>query len=574
MKSLKEVISSAQAEMAIKKEEQAKKRAEEARKKLGWPEAETKEQAIMNCMDSICNLNFEDGAKAPMAIRLAMKAYPQFFEAELAHPSEEDDDPKDVAATEAAMKNVVNIIDNGLAAAREKFVNGMKEVEKAAIDKVEKVATDVVNSTPADAATNMAAQNGGIGVNIDFGKLNQAFEEDAKVQAAMTAPTPEFRGMATLQQQPIPQFQMDGLPPFGTPMIPPQQPQMPPMTAELMQRIAAQQMMPQSLMVPQPMPPKPLHKVYEPPKPPKPEAKVDSAVEVDLNKINVDGLKTDPVVKKPPEFIQRLVPVSPVVPKPEENLTDNSEMIAKFSKIPLGEIQEIANQHGCNVSFLESPAQGIISVITYEKAENGGNYVTVNPKCFCIDTGMIIDKRVKLIDTCPMIHSTNPIPLEAGEFYELMSTAPKGHGRKELDKQLINDIFYAGLANITKRPMYNQTFKSLNTKVALISIPTKNLNAEERNSIYDFLIKKLMNDGYLDKALSMAPGSRFVFSSPKIEKNDLGTFQLINEGVPCFYGTMPNQVIPVIIDVNKGEVSIRSTGPEHVCTDPNCGCHH
>ena len=100
----------------------------------------------------------------------------------------------------------------------------------------------------------------------------------------------------------------------------------------------------------------------------------------------------------------------------------------------------------------------------------------------------------------------------------------------------------------------------------MISLPTKGLNKEERNALQSFIVK-MDQDGYLDKAISMAPGSRFTFLNSVIDKQNLGTFVLVNERVPLFYGTKALNVTPVIIESNNGKVTIRSDGTHLVNPD-------
>ena len=155
----------------------------------------------------------------------------------------------------------------------------------------------------------------------------------------------------------------------------------------------------------------------------------------------------------------------------------------------------------------------------------------------------------------------------------------KSHAKKVLDEKLFNDIFYGGLMNISKRPMYSKSYKDLNLKLALITLPTRGLNAEERSSLQEYVIK-MDNDGYLDKALSYAPGSRFVFAGNKLDKDHLSSFTLINEGVPAFYGALYTPVNPVKIISKDGQIEIECKNPapasqpaeahHHGCTCGHC----
>lgn len=576
-----------------------------------FPICETQEEALTYCRDLCSSMqNCSEEFKEARALEFARHNYPLLFkkDAEVEnYPTEDSETNIQKMAenlNEQTAKAIKEILDKPITPVEKKEEAKKENTSSEKPAKVEKkdskkVSSDKVeNENASTDDTNMAKVDLGLGIAFDPDAINKAFEEEAMVHAQtvnpwVVQPQPFVAPPASAMFNPqmMQQPQMPVQPPMmpqqimpniaGWPTMVPQQPQMP----------IQPPMMPQPPMAP------PIHKVDEPPKPvAKPQAPQTDGVEVDLKKVNIDGLMAPPTVVQPPEFIQKLPPVpaqqAPAAKEPiKENIADNREIIAKFPKIPLAEIEAIANQNGCNVAFQESPAPGIISVITFEPV-NGKN-MTINPKCFCIDTGMIIDKRLKLIDVCPLVANPNSvIPLECGEFYELRTVNIKDHNRKVLDRQLINDIFYAGTASITKKPMYSTAFKDLNKMVSLISIPTRNINAEQRNSIQNFLLNKLMGEGYLEKAISMAPGSRFEFVTSKLDKDNLGTFTLTNEGVPAFYGAGQLPVNPIIIEVTNGDVSIRSNGDKpdgmnqnaaymqpgnppviDACTDPNCACH-
>lgn len=292
----------------------------------------------------------------------------------------------------------------------------------------------------------------------------------------------------------------------------------------------------------------PVHKVDEPPKQPKPKPAEDN-IGVNIPDMNIDSMKVPPVVKQAPEIIQSIPQAEPI-DNTVSNLFDNSVIIDKFPKVPLKRIQEIANQNSCTVKYDENPHIGLISVMTFDHIQN--RYVP--EKSFVIDTGMIIDKRIKFFAHNPTFN--RELMLEFAPVYELLTS--ESNGRKTLDEKMINDVFVAGHANISKKEMYTESYKKLNTKVALISLPTKGLNKEERVSLQNYVIK-MDQDGYFDSAIKMSPGSRFVFLTKQLDRNNLSDFTLVNEGVPAFYGTIPFNVTPIIIESKGGQVNIRST---------------
>ena len=169
---------------------------------------------------------------------------------------------------------------------------------------------------------------------------------------------------------------------------------------------------------------------------------------------------------------------------------------------------------------------------------------------------MIIDPRAKLIATNPKINPN--VPLEFAQMFELFVIDTKNHNRKLLDEKLINDIFIGGLLNISKKEMYSAEYKKLNTKVALITMPTKGITKEMRNALQEYLMK-MDEHGDFDKAIAMSPnGCRFVFNTDRLDRDHLSDFSMINEGVPLFYGTPAPAVNPTIIESKDGKVSIRA----------------
>ena len=418
--------------------------------------------------------------------------------------------------------------------------------------KYEKEPEPVVDEVPAYEETvevdNNATDSDNNMAKIDFG-FGTAFDPDQINKEMAEQFDPSNPARAFLQQpedilQPMPQMvpqQAPMMPPMGfvNPMMVPQQPVM---------------MHPQGVCAdpncachhanPQPV----IHKVDETPKPKKTPPAEDK-VDHNLEKIQINDLKKPPIVKQAPEIIQPLEPAPPVN-NTVQNMYDNTEIANKYTKIPLLEIQAIANQNACSVKLEEYPAEGIISVATFDHVVNQ----PVPQKSFCIDTGMIIDKRAKLIMTNPVFNQE--VMLEQAPMYEL-TVSSSGGNKKGLDAKLITDIFTAGYLNITKKEMYSENYKALNQKLALITLPTKGLNKEERNALQDYIVK-MDQEGYLDKAIQMAPGSRFVFIAKQLNKTALADFILVNQGVPRFYGTEPLKVLPVIIESKSGKIDIRT----------------
>lgn len=304
-----------------------------------------------------------------------------------------------------------------------------------------------------------------------------------------------------------------------------------------------------------------LHRIDEPAKKKiVPNVAKPDNVDVNLKGVDMtDGMIAPKPAKRSYDIIQPLPEGEPINQTLEKNAVDNGPLIAKIDKVPLQVIEKIANQNGHSVAFYEYPNEGIICVVTY-----GPDGKAVYPKSFCIDTGKIIDARVKLNTNCPILPniSTENVVIEYGKFYELFVIDSKSH-KKVLDEQLLNDMFSAGFLNIKKRPMYSDEYIALNRKLALITIPTKGLNKEQRNAIQNFLIENLDKTGYLDLAIEKSPaGCRFAFLNDVLDKNNLANFTLVNDGVPMFYGAEKPKVVPTIIKVANGIVSIKANGEE------------
>lgn len=441
-----------------------------------------------------------------------------------------------------------------------------QKVEKPSEMKKEKTIIQAeVKTKPEDQKTDMAQGRQAVlnicGAVIDPNKINQGIAEEVDPS------NPARVLIQQSQQPPIPNIAGGQQPVFN------QQAQMMPADMGVFTPGATQQQMGKmcscgdpncpgghgDIVIPMGDKIRVLHRIDEKPKEKPPVAKPDN-VDVELKDVDMTkGMVASKPKTTKPEFIEPLPHGEPINPALEKNAVDNSPLIAKVDKVPLDMIQKIANDNGHSVAFYEYPNEGIISVITY-----GINGNAVYPKSFCIDLGHVIDARVKLITNCPILPNNDPYAqmIEFGKFYELFVIDPKSH-KKVLDTQLLNDMFSAGYMNIKKRPMYTDEYLALNRKLALISIPTKGLNKEQRNAVQTFLIDSLDKTGYLDLAISKTPnGCRFVFLDKELNKKNLANFTLINEGVPKFYGTQAQPVVPTVIKVTNGVVTVKANGED------------
>lgn len=489
-----------------------------------------------------------------------------------------------IAALRCSNANMSNdkIVELATAMVKERYPEMFEEAaSEPKQDEVPAYEETAVDGDPTSNNSDFSRINLGSGAVIDTDQINKGIAESydhsnpargylqQQIPPMVTPTSPAISMNADPQPQQVPVQQV---PVMGVPMMG----QMPPVGQPVPMQPQQTPQNPQGQQFPvNPIFEKPLHKVDEKPKPKPPVAEEDK-VDVELEDVNFKGFQKPPVIKRVPDPVNHKLENPAPVSRTVDNLFDNSAIIQQYPKVPLKQIEQIANNNGCSVAFEEYPYSGLITVMAVNEKGKG-----VLPKSFTIDTGMIIDKRMKLFAACPRFNQEQI--LEFAPVYELMMIDSKNHGRKVLDEKLLNDIFYAGLGNISKREMFSESYKALNRKVALISMPTKRLNKEQRNALQGFLVK-MDNEGYFDKALSIAPGSRFVFLNmdQPLDPNHLGTFTLINEGVPMFYGTMANKVNPVIIEVVDGNVTIRSNGqvvnpdtiPAYKHHPDGCNCGH
>lgn len=273
------------------------------------------------------------------------------------------------------------------------------------------------------------------------------------------------------------------------------------------------------------------HKVDNP-QPPKqkPVKAEEDNVNVDLSNIHVDVNPAKPP-KQWPDSVNNPLPnpeVTIELPKPA---FDNSALKAKFKY--LEDVENIALQNGVQVLFTERPGSdgnpsGLIECASYTTSSEPNLF-----KCFTIDTGVLIDRRAKVI----------PAVLVGGNAYEDYQMYPVhvktddqkgGKSKNEVNNKLFDDIFKGGINNINTKGMYTQDYLELNKVVALSTMPTNNMNSETRKAARDRLLEA-MKTGVFENALKMAPNSRFMFKPGSYDKKT-GSFVLTNVGVPFRFG--------------------------------------
>lgn len=276
------------------------------------------------------------------------------------------------------------------------------------------------------------------------------------------------------------------------------------------------------------------HKVDNPqPATPKPVKAKEEKVEIDLD--NMEKIDIEPIPKKEmPEVITNEIPKAERVEKePEKPMFDNTALFEKYRY--LADIESIALENGVQLRMFERPGingnpSGLLTIVAY----TGDPAVENRFKSFTIDTGMIIDKRAKVFPgVVPSGYENMQAYAVLVSHHEENPDGGKPKIKNEINRKLFEDIFKGGVEMLDpKKGLYTPNFLELNKRIALITMPTRNMNSNTRKAIRDRLMDA-MKKGVFDKALSYDPNSRFVFKS--YDKKS-GLFVLSNEHVPKMFG--------------------------------------
>ena len=288
----------------------------------------------------------------------------------------------------------------------------------------------------------------------------------------------------------------------------------------------------------------PLHRVDAPPKviqskPPRAEADNVEVSNTNVAQAFVDPNKRNKVIRdQHPDLIQKDVPH--IADTPSEQLYDNRELIAAYPY--LGDIQNIALKNHIqlkmqHLGFNANPMLQTGMILCY--AFNDGSNTFNEYKSFTIDTGEIIDRRPKLFKG--IVASG----FEDMQAYSIQLNDKSNKNQSTFNTELFEKIFVGGTAMLDDKGMYSPQYRALNKYVDLISMPTKLMNGERRKAVQDRLMKA-MNAGVFDKAMQMAPGSRFEFKENSYNK-DRGTFVLTNLNVPIAFNAPVTISTPIEI---------------------------
>lgn len=254
------------------------------------------------------------------------------------------------------------------------------------------------------------------------------------------------------------------------------------------------------------------HKVDNPvtPKPEVKKAEVDQ-VNVDLGNINVETNPPAPP-KQWPEVVNNQLPQAEGVQQqaPATPAFDNSAVTSRANCRYLSDIEKLALECGVQIQMIARAGtngedSGLITCVVYTPESPKPNPY----KGFTIDTGMIIDRRAKVF---PGIVQTGFEDMPA--FPVLVpkdDNNENGKGKNVLNEKLFRDIFTGGVQMVQgMRSMYTPDFMELNKNVAIITMPTNNMNKDIRLAVRNRLMAA-MEAGVFESAKQIDPYARFRF---------------------------------------------------------------
>lgn len=257
----------------------------------------------------------------------------------------------------------------------------------------------------------------------------------------------------------------------------------------------------------------------------------EDTVNVDLNKINVETNPPKPPRQWPEAVNSPMPEAGPVEAEPKVPVFDNRAVTSKKNCKYLGEIEKLALECGVQIQMIPRPGSngkdsGLIACFVYtpEAPETPNLF-----KCFTIDTGYIIDRRAKIFPTVQEVGFEDfpayPVLIPKG------GEDKNGKSKNMLNAEMFKDIFIGGIQMLDgRKPLYTGDFMELNKNVALITMPTNNMNRDVRVMVRDRLMKA-MKDGVFDEVHKVDPYARFRFKPDGFDKDTLG-FVLSNAGIP------------------------------------------
>lgn len=366
--------------------------------------------------------------------------------------------------------------------------------------------------------------------------------------AAWRSPMPVEEVAPQMPQQPLQPYFPQG------PMVP--DPNVMQYVQAYQAAMAAQQQPPRQ---PAPMPASIPLQVTEPRKAPKPKKnEADKDVAVGAAPAQVMPNKRDV-----PEIVQGAAQEAkaPVEHDAPQQLVScfpqNAQLYASRQLGFLKEIEDIALSRGHQVFFNphingQGNLDGLIEVAVYDPS--GKNINTF--KSFVIDTGRIIDRRVKLFPVFPVDGKVleNVFPFEV---FTKGGSKNNGGGKK-LNADMFRDIFVGGVAAIKAPPMYTKELMELNRHIDYSSISFPKGTDKMRIPVRDNFLLPLLKRGTFNKINEVCPNARFRMTRPYGMKTNSIVFE--NMGVPSYYNGPCVQVKPIRLTVTEGDAVVEVLG--------------
>lgn len=275
---------------------------------------------------------------------------------------------------------------------------------------------------------------------------------------------------------------------------------------------------------------------------------VDAPIKKYPPKAEGDDIKADvpiPVVTEPTPIEKEsaiIIPPTPLPPAPKQEPDkprfDNSAIIEKYPY--MGKIEEIALNNGIQIDMRFNKGDvknnnGIILVFAYN-----GSKVEME-KSFSIDTGVMIDRRIKFYPMACEYGFENINP------YYMTDKPPKDKKTKTngpiLKEKMFDDWFKGGEMNLSVGKMYSEDDFELNKLVAMITLPKRDIgNNKEVEEAIRTRLTNAMKAGYLQDILKNIPYGRFKFKEDSVfgtidkhSKKPITNFTITTENVPQFY---------------------------------------
>lgn len=323
------------------------------------------------------------------------------------------------------------------------------------------------------------------------------------------------------------------------------------MYQQQMEAMAAQQQPRQPIPMPASIP----LQVTEPKKAPKPKKnEADKNVTVGAAPVQVIPNKRDV-----PEIVQGAAqeakaPVEHDIPQQLVSCFPQNAQLYNSRQLGfLKEIEDIALNHGHQVFFNphinhQGNLDGLIEVAVYDPS--GKNINTF--KSFVIDTGRIIDRRVKIFPVFPVDGKVleNVFPFEAF----VKGGSKNNGGGKKLNVEMFRDIFIGGVAAIKAPPMYTKELMELNRHIDYASISFPKGTDKMRIPVRDKFLLPMLKRGTFDKINEVCPHARFRMTVPYNVNTNSIVFE--NLGVPSYYNGPCVQVHHLRLTVTEGDAKV------------------